>query len=635
MSKSILNIYYRETLDKIDSYEAYLSSMSITLDTRLWKKSLSANNKSAYQEYLNEYPKGNYHDEAQLKINEFNAVNEREKDTEAWNKALNQNTKSSYKKYLMNYYNGLYNNEAKRKVDEFIRLEKEKELEEKRLRDIEIAKEKEVWELVCKKDTKEDYENYLKFYPDGIYIKEANNLYNLVKNEIKHPKLLKRLFIKRLSPDCIGIEDRNGKEIVPYIYIDIRYIKKHALIKKDNRFSVWSEYSTPLNILDFNLMEVEYSTEKFNLINTKGEKQLKEEYENQFYFDKDWFNKNIEREVDNSDKLLFTIIRCFDIFTYNYSLFKSLFKKDVIRIQTHGGWHYQGYRDNTFGFIDKQGNILLEPIYKDIELLKNGLGIIRTKDDKYGLINNKYEIILEPTYHLIKYPYKSHNAFIVTTLYNDGTSCEGLVDFNGKIVCDDIYDYISPTKSKNIFLVKNTNTESYHLINHKGEIIGHEYCEEIKEVDENLFKLKSHNKYGIINDEGNYIFELEYDIIEIYKNFIKVHKHFSVGLADYNGNYILNREWVSINILDEFIIFTKDKQSGVMNYNKKILLEHGKYWESSIQIKKHPKDGRELVEYGTIFQTGLIDSKGEEIIPLMNNFKYNIVQTKFFKELWT
>lgn len=141
MSKNILNIDYREILDVVDSYEEYLSSMSITLDAQLWKKTLSVDNKRAYQEYLNKYPKGHYYDKAQSKINAFNAVEEREKETKAWNKALNKNTKASYEKYLMNYYNGLHNNEATRKVDEFIRVEKEKELEEQRVRDIELTKE--------------------------------------------------------------------------------------------------------------------------------------------------------------------------------------------------------------------------------------------------------------------------------------------------------------------------------------------------------------------------------------------------------------------------------------------------------------------------------------------------------------
>lgn len=125
MSKSILNIYYRETLDKVDSYEEYLSSMSITLDTQLWKKSLSANNKSAYQEYLNEYPKGNYCDEAQFNINAFNVINERErklaldKEKEAWELVCKKDQTWSYHQYLDKYPNGIYTTDAKLRIVSF------------------------------------------------------------------------------------------------------------------------------------------------------------------------------------------------------------------------------------------------------------------------------------------------------------------------------------------------------------------------------------------------------------------------------------------------------------------------------------------------------------------------------------
>lgn len=190
MSKSILNIDYRETLDAVDSYEEYLSGMNLTLDAQLWKKSLSVDNKMAYRAYLNKYPKGHYCDEAQLKINAFNATEEREEEAKAWNKALNKNTKSSYETYLISYYNGLHSNEATRKVDEFIRVEKEKELEEQRLRDIEIAQERirlekieqekklaldretNAWEIAKKKNTMNSYLEYMKKFPKSLKSKE-------------------------------------------------------------------------------------------------------------------------------------------------------------------------------------------------------------------------------------------------------------------------------------------------------------------------------------------------------------------------------------------------------------------------------------------------------------------------------
>ena len=119
MSDSILNIYYRETLDKIDSYEEYLSSMNITLDTQLWEKSLLANNKRAYQEYLNEYPKGIYRKKA---IDSIEFIN----DKKAWEKAQKHNTENSYVKYLKDYDNATYSDEAKKRINKFIRLKQKK-----------------------------------------------------------------------------------------------------------------------------------------------------------------------------------------------------------------------------------------------------------------------------------------------------------------------------------------------------------------------------------------------------------------------------------------------------------------------------------------------------------------------------
>ncbi|CAA6809162.1 MAG: Unknown protein [uncultured Sulfurovum sp.] len=114
----------------------------------------------------------------------FIALDRDKNDHKAWGKAKQLNSKNSYHTYLKNYYNGHYSNEAKVKVDEFIHLEKKKQLEEKKLKDIERAKEQKAWELVLNKNNKEDYENYLKFYPTGIHKQQAKiNINKIIKEE--------------------------------------------------------------------------------------------------------------------------------------------------------------------------------------------------------------------------------------------------------------------------------------------------------------------------------------------------------------------------------------------------------------------------------------------------------------------
>ncbi len=182
MSESLLNIYYRETLDKVDSYEEYLSSMINTLDTQEWKKALSVDNQYAYKNYLYKYSNGIHKDEVQKKIDSFTEIEAKEADKRAWEKAKRENSKKSYEMYLKSYYNGIYSNEAKRKVDEFIRLEKE--IEQQRLK--EIAEEK---RLILEKENKKllnkEYNILLKYSNisvDGeLILRKANNLDELKK----------------------------------------------------------------------------------------------------------------------------------------------------------------------------------------------------------------------------------------------------------------------------------------------------------------------------------------------------------------------------------------------------------------------------------------------------------------------
>ena len=129
MSDAILNINYHETLDKIDSYKEYLSSINMILDTPLWKKSLSINTRESYSHYLAIYPKGLYSKEAQNKIKEI-----KDKDKEAWELAKKKHTIESYTSYLEFYPSSMYSQKAKIEID---KLEKEEQQRKRLVTDFE------------------------------------------------------------------------------------------------------------------------------------------------------------------------------------------------------------------------------------------------------------------------------------------------------------------------------------------------------------------------------------------------------------------------------------------------------------------------------------------------------------------
>ena len=160
---SIYNKSYRESLLLVNSHNDYLKEMLKVEDKLWWSRATKKNTQKAYENYLSEYINGTHALEAKQKVDEFIAIEkekeleekrlaeierrkerlaELKREKECWNTACQQDIKKAYESYLSDYLNGIYRLEAKEKIDEFITIEKEKELERKRL--AEIARKEEV-----------------------------------------------------------------------------------------------------------------------------------------------------------------------------------------------------------------------------------------------------------------------------------------------------------------------------------------------------------------------------------------------------------------------------------------------------------------------------------------------------------
>ena len=84
-------------------------------------------------------------------------INEIQIEIKVWNKLKSKNTSEAYKQYLKEYPNGIYINEAKKLCI--------------------IAEDNEAWQKAQKKNTSKSYKEYIDKYPNGQYIKEANVKY--------------------------------------------------------------------------------------------------------------------------------------------------------------------------------------------------------------------------------------------------------------------------------------------------------------------------------------------------------------------------------------------------------------------------------------------------------------------------
>ena len=85
--------------------------------------------------------------------------------------------------------------------------------------------------------------------------------------------------------------------------------------------------------------------------------------------------------------------------TYYNFRFEQRDKKEILSNHTL----YLDKKDNQYGYVDKDGNVVVEYVYDDAtEQNEYGYAAVK-KDGKWGAINSRGEVVQEPTYHLDDY----------------------------------------------------------------------------------------------------------------------------------------------------------------------------------------------------------------------------------------
>ena len=86
----------------------------------------------------------------------------------------------------------------------------------------------------------------------------------------------------------------------------------------------------------------------------------------------------------------------------------------------------------------------------------------------------------------------------------------GLLDMQGEIICEPIYDNIHPLRNGNVVVCKE---KSWSLINRQGEILKNLEYDKIESFVDGFAVVTIGGKYGIIDESGNLLGKLKYDKI--------------------------------------------------------------------------------------------------------------------------
>jgi len=194
--------------------------------------------------------------------------------------------------------------------------------------------------------------------------------------------------------------------------------------------------------------------------------------------------------------------------------------------------------DNKWGLITKQGKVLAEPVYDQLDILSKNImrTLVGSKryNGKYGLLDTTGKVVLEPVYSRIDVDFGNKNIRIETR--SGDIERHGIMDMNGKMLLEPVY-------------------------------------EEIMELRPGLLRVKLDGKYGVIDPTGRFVLKAKYAWLYTIENAreIAVNEDGKHGVLDMKGGVVIPVVYEELYQAGNSYIIKKDGKWGMMNKQQKVL----------------------------------------------------------------
>lgn len=241
----------------------------------------------------------------------------------------------------------------------------------------------------------------------------------------------------------------------------------------------------------------------------------------------------------------------------------------------------------------------------EIKEVNNINYVLINKNNKFGVINKNGDVVVKPIYDEIDIPNPSKPVFICMYDFDEQKNQYSIKVLNDKSE-QILYEYVVVEAIKlnsaineipyEKSVLKFMKDGKYGLIDFQGKIIAKPKYEEIRALDykEGLLLVKKSGKYGVINIKGYSVIKEKYDIIECdgyYENgakfkkagFIvgnKVNDDFKYGYVNYKGEQILKNKYnqiyriQNINKDDDVLLIAFENNNAGLYKNKERVIEH-------------------------------------------------------------
>lgn len=197
---------------------------------------------------------------------------------------------------------------------------------------------------------------------------------------------------------------------------------------------------------------------------------------------------------------------------------------------------YNSY-STGYGFLDKKGNIAIQPHYDDVSFFNEGLCFVK-KNNKWGVIDKKGNIVIQFIFDDFTYYYNFQESLAAVKQNKKW----GFVNRNGEMVIPFIYDDFSfGYRFINGFAAVKFNGY-WGLIDKNGRNVVPFIYEQLELENEykffnNLAAVKKGGKWGYINIEGDVVVPFIYDSAKQFSN--------DMACVSLNGKFgYINKEWL-------------------------------------------------------------------------------------------
>ena len=314
-------------------------------------------------------------------------------------------------------------------------------------------------------------------------------------------------------------------------------------------------------------------------------------------------------------------------------------KFDMIPVQLGEKW----------GYIDKDGNYLINPQFTNADYFREGLALVESADGKMGFINTNGEYVISPQYKRAT-PFSCGLAFVVSE--GGHPTC---IDKSG-----DVKFILKQAKIVGCFsedlamFVTEDELHSAELgyIDKTGNVVIPAQYKVAGNFHEGLAVVCEGTKFGYIDNSGNMVIKPQFDYASNFRDGVAVFSNDfkQYGYIDKKGTYIINPQFDAAGLFSEEMALVKiGDQTGYIGNDGKIVINpqfdnNSGYFHSGLALiksndrygyinKKGKIEINPQFDYATRFyddiafvkigeKYGIIDKNGKYIVnPQYDNIK--------------